>query len=156
MINSYLTILEESLEKKIGVLDKIREINRIQLEMTQKEPFDAEGYDKCVDEKDVCIKELEKLDEGFETLYGKLKEELHNNREKFAVQIKRLQELIGEITDRSVAIRVQESHNKTAVEAYFKNERQSLRQASKYSKAAYGYYQNNKAPEVSHFMDTQK
>ncbi|MGN0364322.1 MAG: flagellar protein FliT [Suilimivivens sp.] len=158
MLSNYLNILEDSLKKKIEILERIDEVNQVQSNFLKGEQTDLEAFDKCVDEKDVYIKELEKLDEGFDTLYEKIKQELLGDRDKYADQIKRLQKLITEITDKSVSIQAQERRNKALVEKYFTDQRKELGQARKSSKAAYDYYQNmsksNTAPPQ--FMDTKK
>lgn len=158
MIENYLSILEESLKKKIEVLKRIHAANEVQTEIMKKEPVDLEAFDQTVDEKDLYIQELTSLDDGFESLYEKVKQELDGNRARYAVQIKRMQGLITDITDRSVAIQAQEARNKALVENYFKMERQNLGQSRKNSKAAYGYYQNmnNQNVPQSHFMDQKK
>lgn len=158
MINSYLNILEDSLKKKIEVLKSICEVNNAQTEILKKESVDLEAFDQTVDEKDLYIAELTKLDEGFEALYDNVKQELVGNRQKYAEQIKRMQELITQITDASVSIQAQESRNKALVENCFKRERQNLGQSRKNSQAVYGYYQNmNNMKEVQpQFMDKKK
>lgn len=158
MIGNYLSILQDSLIKKLEVLKHIKEVNEAQSEILRKEPVDMEIFDQCVDEKDLYIKELSELDEGFETLYDKIKEELIGNKQKYAQQIQMLQELIGEITSQSVSIQAQEERNKTLVESFFKTERQNLGQVRRNSRAAYGYYQNMSMQGVprSHFLDKKK
>lgn len=158
MIGSYLSVLEESLKKKIAVLTKIQEANLSQSELLKEEKLDVEQFDKYVDQKDVYIKELEKLDEGFESLYDKIREELLGNRSLYASQIKKIQDLISEVTEKSVAIQAQESRNRDAVTAYFNREKQALGQNRKSSKVAYGYYQSmDKAiREGSSYMDMKK
>ena len=97
MINNYLNILEDSLKKKIDVLKRIGEVNDAQTEVLKEESVDLESFDRLVDEKDRYIDELTKLDEGFEALYDNVKQELDGNRQKYAEQIRRLQELITQI-----------------------------------------------------------
>lgn len=158
MIDSYLNILEDSLNKKIDVLKHIREVNNAQTEILKREPVDLEAFDQTVDEKDLYIAELTKLDEGFETLYDNVKQELVGNRQKYAEQIKRMQKLITQITDESVSIQAQEARNKVLVESCFKKERQNLGKSRKNSQAVYGYYQNmNSMKDVQpQFMDKKK
>jgi len=158
MIESYLNILEESLTKKIDVLRRIQEVNEVQTDILKKEPADLEAFDQTVDEKDLYINELEKLDEGFESLYDKIKQELIGNKQKYAAQIGRLQQLITQITEGSVRIQAQEERNKALVESCFKRERQQLGQSRKNSKAVYGYYQSlsGKNTQQPHFMDQKK
>ncbi len=158
MLNNYLGILEESLKKKIEVLGRIREVNEAQAELLKEETFNVESFDRCVDEKDLYINELNSLDEGFNHLYDEIKRELADNKDAHAEQIKRLQELITEITDRSVGIQAQENRNKAMVEKYFAGQRMGLGHERRTSKAAYGYYQNmSKSGAVApQFMDAKK
>lgn len=158
MTESYLNILMDSLEKKLDVLRKIQEVSSAQKELLKTEPLDMEGFDRTVDEKDSYLKELMILDEGFDTVYEKIRQELVENKQKYAAKIRQLQQLISEITDRSTAIQAQESRNKTMLEAYFKKERQSIGSVRRSSKAAYGYYQSmsGKQVEQPHFMDQKK
>ena len=97
MLGSYLSILQESLEKKLDVLGHIEEIGQVQTEILKKETFDMEAFDRTVDEKDAFVTELIKLDEGFESLYDRIKEEFARDKSSYAGQIKHLQKLISEI-----------------------------------------------------------
>ena len=98
------------------------------------------------------------MDNGFEKLYAQVAEELKGNREQYAGQIKVLQGLVAEVTEASVGIQAQEARNKNLIEAYFKNERDSIRRGRKSSKAAINYYKNmNKSSVVMPvFMDDKK
>lgn len=101
-----------------------------------------EDFDAYVDKKDVLIQKLIKLDEGFDLLYERIKEQIQDHKDTYKGQIARLQELISQITEKSVSIQAQESRNKTMVEQHFKNLRQEMKQSRKSSKAAYGYYKS--------------
>lgn len=158
MLDNYLTILEDSLKKKVAILDRIQGLNQAQMELFKDGKPDLEQYDSYVKEKADCIAEIEKLDEGFETVYENVKQELDQNRSLYTEQIKRIQGLIGEITEKSVSVQAQESRNRDMVTAYFKKEREGIGQGRKASKAAYGYYQSlSKAGRESNsIMDLKK
>ena len=158
MINNYLNILEDSLKKKIEVLKQIREVNEAQTEILKREPVDLEAFDQMVDEKDLYIDELTKLDEGFEALYDNVKQELVGNKQQYAEQIGRMQKLITQITEASVSIQAEEERNKALFENCFKRKRQELGNSRKNSQAVYGYYQNmnNMKSVQPQFMDKKK
>lgn len=158
MISNYLKVLEESLVKKSGILDEIQSANQAQNELLKAEKLDMEAYDKYVDVKDTCIQKLEKLDEGFESLYDKIREELLNHKAQYAEQIKKIQLLISEVTEKSVSIQAMEARNRDAVTAFFNREKQALGNGRKTSKAAYGYYKSlDKAiRENASYMDMKK
>ena len=158
MLNSYLSILEDSLRKKLTILEQIEEVSNAQTALIKEDQFDLQRFDGMVDEKDDFVKQLEELDNGFETLYDKVREELLKDRSKYEQQIRRMQELIGQITDKSVSIQAKESRNKAAIERYFAREKQSIGQGRRTAKAAYGYYQNmsNVNTQASVFLDWKK
>lgn len=158
MMNNYLKILEESLEKKIGILDKLQVLSDEQAAILNSDSMSLEEFDARVDAKDVLITELSKLDEGFDVLYENIKAELNGNKDKYAGQIQTLQRLIQQIMDKSVSIQAQESRNKDMVSSYFKKEKKSLAEGRRTSKAAYDYYKNMNSPAAvaPQFMDQKK
>lgn len=158
MIGNYLTILEDSLRRKLLVLEKIQEYNRKQQEIFHKEQPELEQFDHYIEEKGTLIEELQKLDEGFETLYTRVAGELKDHKEQYADQIHSLQELITRVTEMGVSVSAQEERNKRLVEEYFARGRSSVRQGRRSSKAAFDYYRNmnNTSLVMPQFMDKKK
>lgn len=158
MTENYLNLLEDSLQKKVQVLEKIQAYNLKQQEIFRTGDADLEKFDEYVDEKGALIEELTALDNGFETLYGRVAEELTENRSKYANQILRLQELVTRVMEYGVTIQAQEVRNKQLIEQYFSNRRSELKNARTVSRAAYDYYKNmNHAGTVPpQFMDSKK
>lgn len=141
MTNTYVTALVESLEKKNKVLDEILEKNKEQKELLSEDPFSFEKFDKNTEEKGVLIYRLNQLDEGFESLYEKVKAELDMYKDSYADKIRRMQELIREITDKSTSIQAEEARNKAALEQVFKSERDKLKSGRSGVKALKSYSQ---------------
>lgn len=158
MLDNYLTILEESLEKKETILDQLLEIGGKQAELFKAETPDLKQYDQYVDEKDTLITELEKLDEGFETLYEQIRAQLRQDKDRYAPQIRRIQEHIRSVTDKSTAIQAQEARNKEAVEQYFKAYRSELAGKRHSTRVARSYTTNFHAAyrEDASILDTRK
>lgn len=158
MTENYLKVLEESLEKKLQIMAKIQEYNLRQQEIFQAQDVSLEEYDRCVDKKGALIDELTALDSGFETLYRNVEQELREDRQKYADQIKRLQDLVTRVTEESVKIQAQEARNKKQVEDYFRKERAGIAQNRKNSKAAYDYYRSMSGSGYapSQFYDNKK
>ena len=158
MTENYLNILEESLEKKLQVMAQIQEYSLLQQEIFQSQDADLEKFDECVDKKDKLLLELTALDSGFETLYQNVAEELQDNREKYAEQIRRLQELVTRVTEESVAIQTQEARNKKLVEDHFRRQREGIAKNRRSSKAAYDYYKgmSSSGGETSMLYDNKK
>lgn len=158
MIDNYLEILEDSLQKKSAVLDEIIEYNRGQEQLLKSEKVSMEDLDANMEQKDGLIQKLTELDEGFETLYARIKEQLSNNKDVYRMEIRCLQELIAQITEKSVSVQAQEARNKKLIEDYFLREKNQIRLGKKASKVAYGYYKSmsNSSAVSSQFMDQKK
>ena len=126
MTENYLTLLEESLRQKQQVMAEIQEYNLRQEELFKSGNADLDKFDEYVEEKGSLVDRLAALDVGFEQLYAKVAEELQDNRQRYAGQIKVLQQLIGEVTDTSVLIQAQEARNKALIEEYFRKAREGV------------------------------
>lgn len=158
MEKRYLEILEDSLKKKLEVLEAIAAYNARQQEIFQADRADLDAFDESIEEKGALIERIALLDEGFESLYAKVSQELQDNRAQYAAQIQRLQTLVRQVTEKSVAIRAQEARNKSLIEEYFKKERLKIRNDRKGSKAAYDYYKsaNRAAYAAPQFLDSRQ
>lgn len=142
MIDNYLTVLEESLHKKIEVLDRIEGFNKEQEQILKQTDLSMESFDNSIDEKGKLIDELNKLDNGFEQLYERIRQQLTDNVDTYSKQIKKLQELIEKVTEKSITIQTQEARNKQLVESYFSKTRNEIGKNRINSKAALDYYKN--------------
>lgn len=158
MMKNYLGILEESLQKKLKVLEDISVYNQEQEKLLRKESVSMEELDENMNLKDELIQKVAALDEGFETLYERIREQLLVNKDAYKEQIQRLQQLISQVTEKNVSIQVQEARNKKLLEDYFKKERGQLRQNRQSSRAAYNYYKsaNNTNVVMPQMMDKKK
>jgi len=149
MNDTYITALIESLEKKVEVLNRIVEKNKEQAEILKEVPFSFDKFDKNTEEKGVLIYRLTRLDEGFESVFEKVRDELNENRAAYAIQIKKMQDLITKITDLSTSIQAEEARNKASLEKIFKGEREKIKMqrsginAVKSYSQAMNYKQNN-------------
>lgn len=157
-MTNYLGVLEESLHKKIQLLDKIQIYNEAQYQVFSGDNIQVDKFDEYIDEKGKLIEQVLKLDEGFETLYANLSGELQKNREKYGDKIKVLQELVKQVTEKSVAVQAQEARNKALIEGYFAKEKEQIGQGRRSSTVAYNYYANvNKAAQAQpQFMDSRQ
>ncbi|MCH5270567.1 MAG: flagellar protein FliT [Lachnospiraceae bacterium] len=158
MMDNYLEILEDSLKQKSVILDKIMEYNGKQEALLKQEKMSLEDFDFYMDQKDELIEQLNRLDDGFETLYERIRQQLQENKDAHKEQIGRLQRLITQVTEKSVSIQAQETRNKKLVEEYLARERQQLGQDRQTSKAAYDYYKSmsNTGAVMPQFMDQKK
>lgn len=136
----YISILIESLSNKIIIMDEIIKLNDEQCALIGRDEFDMEGFDRIVIQKAGLIDKLNLLDSGFESIYDRVRQEIVLNRSQYLTEISKLQNLITQVTDHSAKIQTGEERNKQKIEEYFKNTRDSYRNARISVKAASTYY----------------
>ena len=158
MIMSYLNILQDSLIKKLDLLEQIEKKSLEQSEMIKGSKVDLELVDANMDEKAALIDEILKLDNGFESIYEKVREQLISNKEQFKVQIHNLQGLIAKVTEKSTAIQAIEARNKAQMDIVFSTQKREVQNRRNAMSVARDYYQNmNKVKHVSpQFLDHKK
>lgn len=153
----YLQILKDSLIKKKDILTKLTELNDRQENIINQPEFDETVFNKNVDDKAELIEKLIKLDEGFNSVFERVKEQLNDNREAYASQIKDMQGLVREVTDLAAQVEAKENRNKTLVENRFAAMRKEIRDVKRSTQMANTYYKNmNKLDYEPQFMDKKK
>ena len=153
MTETYLTMMEESLDRKIGVLEQIKKLNEQQKAILEnKEVRDTEAFDKTVDGKEGLVEEIVKLNDGFDSLYDHVKEELNDHKDAYRDRIQRMQEKIKQVTELSNTIEAGENRNRRLAESFFAGARESLGGNAKSANAAINYYRNM---SKSNFYDPQ-
>ena len=145
--NSYIQVLIQSLHQKVEALDSIIEKNQEQYEIL-----------KNIDEKSQYIDKIVFLDDGFEEIYTRVKEELDGNRAAYTEEIQKMKDLISMITERSMKIQVQEQRNKELAGMQFSKARKKIRQVKAGNKAATQYYKNMQQMDAipPQFLDKKK
>lgn len=158
MSQSSAQILLQSLEKKNKVLDEIIRENEIQEELLKQEDPDMDSFEASIDSIDTLVEELERLDEGFETVYDKARGEIVGNKALYRTEIEKMQEQIQQITDKVVKINAGRMRNQMRAENFFKQKSTEIKNATSKTKAAQNYYNSmNKLNYVApQFYDNKK
>ncbi|MDY4892259.1 MAG: flagellar export chaperone FlgN, partial [Agathobacter sp.] len=112
MPETYIAIMLQSLQKKEKVLDEIIRLDDVQKKVLTDNNCTVDEFDETVEAKSACIEQLNQLDSGFQKLYAEVETEIKDNREKYSAEIKKMQECIRSVTDKSVKIQAQEARNK--------------------------------------------
>lgn len=154
-MNHYIEIMIESLQKKCGILDEIIDLSHKQRELAGGDTFDEQEFERLMEEKSIRIGKLDILDDGFESVYERVREELLENKDAYAEQIRSLQELVSMITQKSMEIQAEEERNYKAIASRFSLERNKIRQTKASTKMARDYYSSmNRVNQVDpQFMD---
>lgn len=157
-MDTYLDMLQDSLKKKLEILNNIMEYQRNESDMLKSEGIDMEAFDKNISEKVALAESINSLDDGFEQVYARVREEMIGHKEKYAVQIRKMQDMIEEISEKSVLIQAEENRIKLEVDNFAKRESAALRLRRDNGKAARSYYNNMKKLNYvdSQFMDKKK
>lgn len=157
-MDAYLDMLQDSLKKKLEILDGIMRHQREESDMLKMGSMDMETFDQNINEKVALAESIDSLDDGFEQVYDRIREEMINNREKYAAQIKAMQNMIADISEKNVLIQAEENRIRLEVDNFAKRESAALRQRRDNGKAARSYYNNMKKLNYvdSQFMDKKK
>lgn len=137
----YINIMVESLGKKRDILDHIIELNRQQKLLLQDPNLLPDDFEKNMDFKANQVEQLELLDHGFEELFGRVRDTLHENRSQYADEIRKMQALIKEITEKTNTIQTQEARNRDDAARKFAEVREQVKGVRNSQKVVKQYYQ---------------
>ena len=140
--NPYIPVLIQSLKKKNEILDVIVMLNKRQKEQLENPNLDPDDFDKTVEEKAKLIDELNQLDDGFQEVFGKVREDLEQNRAQYAGEIKEMQDYIRKLTEKSASIQAQEMRNKDLMTQKFSTIKKQAREVRTSQKVVNQYYKN--------------
>ena len=144
MPETYIAIMLQSLQKKEKVLDEIIRLDDVQKKVLTDNNCTVDEFDETVEAKSACIEQLNQLDSGCQKLYAEVETEIKDNREKYSAEIKKMQECIRSVTDKSVKIQAQEARNKELLKEKIANVHKQATEVRKNSRAITGYYNSMK------------
>lgn len=158
MIRNYLQIMQDSLLRKLDLLETVESKSLEQSEMLKESRVDLALIDANMDEKTELIDEILSLDNGFESIYAKIRDQLLNEKEQYKNEIRTLQGLIAKITEKSASIQALEGRNKAQMDTVLSNRKKELQSKKNAMSVARDYYQTmNKVKYVSpQFLDKKK
>lgn len=140
--DNYISILIQDLKKKNQVLSAIMLANQKQKDALMDPNLDPDDFDKLVEEKGKLIEQLEQLDDGFEQIFSKVKEELQEHKENYRDEILEMQNLIRQLTDKSASIQAEEQRNKKLMQQKFTEVKKQVREIRSSQKVVNQYYRN--------------
>ncbi len=150
-----LAILIETLQKKEDVLKAILEKSKEQLEIVKADEFDEEAFDERFNDKDGLLAELNRLDEGFDSVYQGIKTELKDNLSEYKPQVASLQQLIRATIDLGSEIHQTENKVKEALPAALSERKKVLLDKRISATGVASYYRASKMMDMQdpYFMD---
>ncbi len=155
---SYVDILEKTLESKLQYLRGLMEATGQQEVLIRKEEIDSDSFVACISRKEELLTKIEAADDGFEAIYSRVKVELEEHGDVYREEIPRLQKLITQITEESVALQASEQRNHNQMQAYFARKKKEIKDFHVNNKTVSNYYRNmaDKHQGQSYFLDSKK
>lgn len=138
----YIDMMVASLQKKIGLLDSIIEMNKKVAVLAGKADMDFEELRSLLDERETVVNEINQMDSGFQTVFDKVKEALDKDKARYRQQILSMQSDIRQITERIVQIEKLESQNRLLMDGQFAKMRSDVQKAKKGVNVAQNYYKS--------------
>ena len=157
--NTYINILLDTLRKKEEILKELLLKTNAQNGILEAEEFDADAFDGLINDKDSLLSELNRLDDGFLDLYGRVGEVLKNDKGTYAVQVKTAQELVRRQMELSTELTTAEERNKAKLSIRLSQGRQKIKEFKVGAKTAAAYYKNMSGKHQegdSYFFNRQK
>lgn len=143
-MDDYVQIMVESLKKKSELLDRIIDKNKAQtvcIEGKEYEEINWDTFNVLMTEKEFLIDRINTMDEGFQSLFDRVKMQLEEDKEKYAESIRQMQKLVGEVTDKGVEIRTGEERNRAMIEKIVGGQKKLIRKSRNSLKVAQSYVQ---------------
>lgn len=158
----YVQMMIESLRKKDAVLSKIIEKNEAQAACIGEEGYDGANWDQfnvLLAEKDTLIEKVNELDNGFQSLYDRIRDELNANKDQYKSEIAQMQSLITTLTDKGTRIMTMEERNRAKLERVLMGAKKEIKQTRKSMQVVSSYYKSMSNPSgdtTGYFDKTSK
>jgi len=139
-MEQYLDAMIQSMDEKSDCLKQLLDMTVQQEQAISGENKDWDTFDRLIDAKEVVIDRLGELDDGFQAVFDKIRDELEGKKAQYKDRIAKLQEQIRQVTDQSNALITAEQRNKTIMENATSIERKRIRQTKTNARLASNYY----------------
>ena len=156
--DAYVDILVTSLRKKVTLLEKIENVITEQERELKKPDPDIDRLDEIEKQIGELLQEVEQAEDGFESVYSRVKQPMEEQKEQYKVQIQEMQGYIRKITDKTVKIKAQEVRNQQYMKLFFENKNREIRQfrSGNRSVARNSQHTANSAMGQSYFLNKKK
>ncbi len=158
MSQNIAQILLQSLNKKNQILDDIIRENEQQEQILKQDTLNMDALEASLDRIGEFVEMLERIDDGFEALYDKVRTEVVGNKAGYRTEIAQMQNYIQQITDKVVKINAARMRNQMRADSQFKKQAQEIKNAMSKTKVSQNYYNSmNKLNYVApQFYDNKK
>lgn len=157
-IQNYLRVLSDTLTQKQDVLAQILKITKWQEQLAAAESLDEESFSNSVNEKEVLIARLNQLDEGFLSVYNRIRQDVIAQGGLYDPEIRKMQEQIKACVNIGNDIEVLEERNHARLTSHFTAKKQEYKVKASANSAARSYHQTMSGVQYRDpfFMDQKK
>ncbi|MCQ2536665.1 MAG: hypothetical protein MJ110_06830 [Lachnospiraceae bacterium] len=138
----YLSVLQDSLRQKNELLTELGQLCDEQESILRDETLDADTFDGLVNQKDVLIDRIVKLDNGFEAVYDKIRDKVEIEKKLYTKEISQIQELLTKTIELTTVLQAKEKRLKNMLDRKIAGMKKEIGQARRGSRAAYDYYKS--------------
>lgn len=155
--DNYVQMMKDSLIMKKNVLEKAIVLNDEQKSILMADSFDGDAFQNNVSRKSELAEEINRLDNGFDELFRRVKETIEVDKKAYSRQIAEMKALITDVTDLLVKVETGEKRNKELADKRFADLRRDVQKAKRNTNLTNTYYQNMNMVETEpQFMDQKK
>lgn len=156
--DNYLKVLADTLTNKEQVLAQILDITKEQESILKASEYNDDAFLETLNKKEPLIARINQLDEGFQAVYERIRQDVYDQGGVYDGEIKKLQEMIRTCIDIGSRIETLEAENKKRLSEYVSSQRQEYKAKAATNTAAMKYYQSMSGVGVasSAFMDQNK
>ena len=154
----YLAILEDTLEKKKDALQNILRITKEQSELAKADIYQEEAMEQTLNAKELELSRVNTLDEGFQSVFDRIRSDVKRNPEDYREEVGRLQELIRRCTELGNEIMVLEERTRNQFSALFAKSKKGYSVSRTKASVAQNYFRtmNNTKILDAYFVDKKK
>lgn len=155
MENHYVQVLIDTIHKKEAVLHQILEITKQQEALSKRDTYASDEMEEAMNEKEILIARLNYLDDGFESVYDRIRSELRNHIEDYRQEIGALQDAIRVCTELGNEIKILEERNRNRFSMLFSNARSQYATSRTQANVAQNYHKmmNHSKIADAYFVD---
>ena len=156
--HSYVQVLVNTLQKQSDILKEILELTKEQRKIAESPHFDEFMLEETLNRKEILIIKLNELDDGFASVYGRVRKEVNEHKELYKEELQQLQSLIKECTDLGVEIKVLEERNRDKLALCFSGKHKEYGAQRTAATVASRYHQtmHNTQTVDSYFFNKKK
>lgn len=158
MEQNYMSVLINTLEKKLDALQIIFSLTKEQEGISKQEEYPEEDMERILNAKEIQISRLNSLDEGFQSIFDRIRSEVKRNPDAYKTEVTKLQELIRECTELGNQIMVLEQRNRERFSILFSKVNSQYSVSKTKASVAQNYFRtmNNSKILDPYFVDKKQ